>query len=188
MCNISPAILAAYACTDPLEKARLATKVYADLSNGIYSHAAPISIDLRPGRPAKPELLAPRFLPRRRISKGKDGRIALLHAIAHIELNAIDLSLDIAVRFTDYGLPFDFVRDWLSVASDEARHFTLLHHRLEGLGKFYGALKPPFNIPARTAARFSSAFYGPLAAEQARAEQAKIDQAKTEHLRQNQPN
>ena len=115
------------------------------ISNGAYSHAAPIAIDLRPGRPAKPdaapiaELLAPRFVPRRRISKGKTGRIALLHAIAHIELNAIDLSLDIAVRYTDYGLPFDFVRDWLSVASDEARHFTLLHHRLEGLGSFYAA-------------------------------------------------
>ena len=79
---------------------------------------APIAIDLRPGRPAKPELLAPRFVPRRRISKGKTERVALLHAIAHIELNAIDLSLDIAVRYTDYGLPFDFCAGlafWLPV-------------------------------------------------------------------------
>ena len=71
--------------------------------------------------------------------QGKTGRIALLHAIAHIELNAIDLSLDIAVRYAKYGLPFAFVEDWLSVAGDEARHFTLLK-KVGKIGRFYGAL------------------------------------------------
>ena len=63
-----------------------------------------------------------------------------MHAIAHIELNAIDLALDMAIRYSAYGLPFDFVRDWLSVANDEAKHFMLLSDRLESLDSFYGAL------------------------------------------------
>lgn len=268
MQDISPAIAEAYSCKDPLQKAQLTSVIYKKLKCGTYTLAKPISIGLRPGRPAHPQLMAPRFVPKRRITRGASGRIALLHAIAHIELNAIDLSLDIAVRYANYSLPFDFVKDWLSVANDEARHFTLLQSRLAALGSFYGALpahdglweaaiktaddlagrlaiaplvleargldvtpqliekmqqvedhasaeileiimqeevghvatgkrwfdyvcgcerrdpisswqhlvkkyfngalKPPFNIPARRAAKFSSAFYGPLAAEQAK--------------------
>ena len=91
MPDISPAIMAAYNCPDPREKAQMAAQAYDDLKKGHYDHAAPIDMGLRPGRPEKPELLAPRFVPRRRISKGKTGRIALLHAIAHILPPAICL-------------------------------------------------------------------------------------------------
>ena len=105
-----------------------------------FSRIIPCSFPDRPGRPDKPELLAPKHVPRRRISTGTKGRIALLHAIAHIELNAIDLALDIAGRYATYSLPFDFVRDWVSVANDEAKHFMLLSDRLGSLSSFYGAL------------------------------------------------
>jgi len=94
----------------------------------------------RTGRPNKPELIALKHVTRRRISTGSTGRVALLHAIAHIVLNAIDLALDIAGRHATYGLHFDFVRDWLFVAHDEAKHFLLLSDRLESPNSFYSAL------------------------------------------------
>lgn len=91
----------------------------------------------RPGRPARPELVDPVGVPRRRLGT-LAGRIALVHAIAHIEFNAINLALDAAVRFRD--MPADYCLDWLSVAADEARHFRLLVARLHALGSDYGAL------------------------------------------------
>ncbi len=92
-----------------------------------------------PARPARPELLDPREMPKRRRG-GVQGRIALLHAIAHIELNAIDLHWDMAARFAGEGLPPGFADDWVSAADDEAKHFGLLADRLEALGSSYGAL------------------------------------------------
>src|SRR5207302_6361780 len=68
------------------------------------------------------------------------GRVALLHALAHIELNAIDLAWDLVARFSDSGLPREFFEDWLGVAAEEAEHFALLQSRLEALGSAYGAL------------------------------------------------
>ena len=88
-----------------------------------------------PGRPARPELVDPARVPRRRLGS-PEGRAALVHAIAHIEFNAINLALDAAYRFR--GLPAAFYRDWLSVAEDEARHFLLLQGRLEDMGFSYG--------------------------------------------------
>jgi uncharacterized ferritin-like protein (DUF455 family) len=102
-------------------------------------------------------------VPRRRISQSASGQIALLNANAHIELNAVDLELDIASRFTKTQLPVNFYHDWLGGADDEAQHFLTLSDRLADLGAAYGDLEPPFNIAARNAARFSAAFYGPLA-------------------------
>ena len=88
-----------------------------------------------PGRPERPVLVDPRNVPRRRL--GSDaGRAALVHAIAHIEFNAINLALDAAWRFRDR--PAAFALDWLSVAVDEARHFRLLTARLAALGHAYG--------------------------------------------------
>ena len=75
---------------------------------------------LRPARPEKPELLAPKDVPRRRPGS-EAGRIALLHAVAHIELNAVDLHWDIIARFADRPMPLGFYDDWVSVADDEAR-------------------------------------------------------------------
>lgn len=140
MSDIGPQLLDAFSCTDTKLKAAKTRDLFSGVCDGRFSQVLPQAFPDRPGRPDQPELLAPRYVPRRRITTGKTGRIALLHAIAHIELNAIDLALDMAGRYAEYGLPFDFVRDWLSVANDEAKHFMLLSDRLESLDSFYGAL------------------------------------------------
>ncbi|MCC3860910.1 ferritin-like domain-containing protein [Pseudemcibacter aquimaris] len=93
----------------------------------------------RPGRPAKPELLAPKDMPKRRNAGSDAARIAMLHAIAHIELNAIDLAWDIVIRFGEQ-MPKEFINDWVKVADDEARHFEMLDARLKEMDSFYGAL------------------------------------------------
>ena len=78
---------------------------------------------LEPGRPGKPQLVHPSRVPKRRLGS-KAGRGAMLHAIAHIEFNAINLALDAIWRF--HAMPLEFVADWVSVALDEARHFQML--------------------------------------------------------------
>ena len=88
-----------------------------------------------PGRPARPALVHPRELPRRGFGT-REGLAAFIHAVAHIEFNAIDLAWDAAYRFR--GLPPEFYADWIGVAHDEARHFTLLRERLQQLGYDYG--------------------------------------------------
>jgi len=95
----------------------------------------------RPARPDRPELLAPGKVRRRKINRGIKGRIALIHALAHIELNAIDLACDIIARFAHTNdLPVDFTRDWIAVAADEAKHFRLLNARLCDFDAVYGDL------------------------------------------------
>jgi len=79
-------------------------------------------------------------MPKRRAFGSPAGRIALLHALAHIELNAIDLGWDIIARFSGEALPRHFFDDWVGVASDEAEHFELLARRLRELGARYGDL------------------------------------------------
>ncbi len=92
-----------------------------------------------PARPAKPDLLEPRDVPRRRTS-GPAGRIALLHALAHIELNAIDLHWDILARFTSIAMPMGFYDDWVKAADEESNHFNLVCDCLEAMGSHYGAM------------------------------------------------
>jgi uncharacterized ferritin-like protein (DUF455 family) len=92
-----------------------------------------------PARPALPHLLAPKDVPRRRPGS-PEGRIALLHAVAHIELNAVDLHWDIIARFTGQPMPLGFYDDWVRAADEEAKHFTLISDCLEALGSHYGAL------------------------------------------------
>ncbi len=94
---------------------------------------------LRPARPEKPDLLDPRDVPRRRPGSAQ-GRIALLHAVAHIELNAVDLHWDIIARFTHQPMPLGFYDDWVKAADEEAKHFNLVSDCLEALGSHYGAL------------------------------------------------
>jgi len=101
--------------------------------------AAVTTIPARPARPKLPQLMAPRLMPRRRVG-GVRGRIALLHAVAHIELNAIDLAWDLIGRFGALDWPAEFFDDWVGVADDEARHFTMLAARLNELGAGYGDL------------------------------------------------
>ena len=94
---------------------------------------------LHPARPARPELLSPRDVPRRRPGT-PEGRIALLHAVAHIELNAVDLHWDIIARFTDTKFPMGFYDDWVKAADEESKHFNLMCDCLEAMGSHYGAL------------------------------------------------
>lgn len=125
-------------CTDPVEKCRLTQAAWQAV---LLGHAqadpaapAPDSIGV-PGRPARPLLVSPRDLPKRSLGSTA-GRAALVHAVAHIEFNAIHLAWDAVYRFR--GLPDDFYRDWAAVAHDEARHFGLVTQRLAGLGVAYG--------------------------------------------------
>jgi len=99
-------------------------------------HAAP---PLRPARPERPELLAPKDVPHRKPGS-PEGRIALLHAVAHIELNAVDLHWDVIARYTDTPMPLGFYDDWVKAADEEAKHFNLMCDCLEALGSHYGAL------------------------------------------------
>jgi uncharacterized ferritin-like protein (DUF455 family) len=94
-----------------------------------------------PGRPARPDLRHPSEMKNRAVGS-LEGRAALLHALAHIESNAIDLALDILWRFD--GMPEAFYLDWLQVAREEALHFELLHAHLRDLGFAYG------DFPAHT--------------------------------------
>ncbi len=91
----------------------------------------------RPGRPLHPELLSPGQMPKR--STGPKGRVALVHALAHIELNAIDLAWDIIARFGK-DMPRAFLDDWVDVAEEEARHYAMLAARLKTMGASYGDL------------------------------------------------
>lgn len=93
----------------------------------------------RPGRPDRPELLPPRLVKKRNLNTPA-GRIALLHALAHIELNAIDLALDIVARFASEPVPLSFFDGWMQVAFEEAKHFNLIRARLRALDADYGDL------------------------------------------------
>jgi len=93
----------------------------------------------RPGRPERPELLAPRSMPRRSAG-GEKGRFALLHALTHIEMNAVDITWDLVGRFARADVPRAFFDNWVQVGLEEAKHFELLAARLVGLGGRYGDL------------------------------------------------
>lgn len=135
--------LATYDCllqTDPQCKAQQATQLYAAWQEGQLSRAEstpavePIPV---PGRPAKPELVPPKAVKQRKLSS-LAGRQALLHAVAHIEFNAINLALDAVYRFRD--MPDAYYGDWLQVAAEEAYHFGLLQGRLHDFDCAYGDL------------------------------------------------
>ncbi len=93
----------------------------------------------RPSRPDQPALLDPRDVPRRRPGS-EAGRIALLHAVAHIELNAVDLHWDIIPRFAHHDMPLGYYDDWVKAADEESKHFNLMCDCLEAMGSHYGAL------------------------------------------------
>ena len=122
---------------DPALKAQRARALFAatDLAT-IDPHATFEPDAALPGRPERPRLVAPKDVPARSPFT-TEGRAALLHAITHIEFNAINLALDAVWRFA--GMPLDFYRDWLQVASEEALHFTLLREHLQTLGADYGS-------------------------------------------------
>ncbi|KIC37369.1 ferritin-like domain-containing protein [Leisingera sp. ANG-M7] len=94
---------------------------------------------MHPARPDSPELLNPRDVPKRKPGS-EAGRIALLHAVAHIELNAVDLHWDIIARFSHVPMPLGFFDDWVKAADEESKHFNLMCDCLEVLNSHYGAL------------------------------------------------
>jgi len=94
---------------------------------------------LRPARPEQPALLDPRDVPRRRPGS-PEGRNAILHAVAHIELNAVDLHWDIIARFGHIKMPLGFYDDWVKSADEESKHFNMVCDCLEAMGSHYGAM------------------------------------------------
>lgn len=128
------------ASCDTAEKVRLAYAVSRawfkrDLALGSSSRAG--LMPDRPGRPDRPVLLAPRDMPKRSVS-GKSGRLALIHSLAHIELNAVDLTWDLIGRFAHVRLPRSYYDDWVRVGLEEAKHFSMLQDRLARLDASYG--------------------------------------------------
>ncbi|MCZ6605432.1 MAG: DUF455 family protein, partial [Alphaproteobacteria bacterium] len=101
---------------NPLKKAKLSCKIAACWQTREIETLGDASPPPRPARPARPRLLAPTQMAKRRITRGDKGRKALLHSLAHIELNAIDLAWDLIARFVDRALPYDFYSDWCTVA------------------------------------------------------------------------
>ncbi|MDP9043803.1 MAG: ferritin-like domain-containing protein [Pseudomonadota bacterium] len=129
--------LAALALDDPLEKAARARALFDGLDPQTIDPAEPlVATAPLPGRPARPRLVPARDVPGRS-AFSLEGRAALLHAVTHIEFNAINLALDAVWRFA--GLPLAYYADWLRVAAEEALHFTLLRDHLTRLGWDYGA-------------------------------------------------
>jgi uncharacterized ferritin-like protein (DUF455 family) len=121
---------------DPATKAAETRALFAGLDSRLIDPAVAFDVPPGlPGRPARPALLPPRQVPSR-TPFTPQGRAALIHAIAHIEFNAINLALDAAFRFTH--MPVAFYVDWLRVASEEALHFSLLREHLMSLGHDYG--------------------------------------------------
>lgn len=136
--SVRPTALALLRERDPATKANAAQRFYerllADETTLDATAHLPDPLDL-PGRPAAPELVAPSSL-KRRSMQSDAGRAVLLHALAHIEFNAINLALDAVWRFP--SMPDAFYRDWFKVAAEESRHFSLLSARLAEFGHQYG--------------------------------------------------
>lgn len=134
-------LAAARACldaTDPAQKIALTETAAQQFARGelVLGAASPPPLPITaPGRPVRPQLVSPRALAQRGLGTA-DGRAAFVHAIAHIEFNAINLAWDAVYRFRD--MPEAYYADWIGVAADEARHFQLLAQRLAETGFAYG--------------------------------------------------
>lgn len=133
--SLFPRLAAALATCEIEQKIALTAAIAADWQAGQLDCADPADVELHCGRPARPELIAPKDVPQRN-PKSPEGRARLLHAIVHIEFTAINLALDHAARFL--GMPRQYYADWIGVAAEEAEHFTLLRARLLALGYDYG--------------------------------------------------
>ncbi|MEM6904170.1 MAG: DUF455 family protein, partial [Pseudomonadota bacterium] len=153
--TLCDAAMAALHAADPLDKiaiSQAAARAWRDGEITLIGEATPPD---RPARLEQPELRPPSEMPKRSKANSVAGRAALLHALAHIELNAIDLAWDVIARFSvhrdvpgqERGAAADklpltraFFNDWVMVAADEARHHRLLQGRLKEVGVAYGDL------------------------------------------------
>lgn len=139
MTELRQAALEILAITDPQLKVDQTFQLFNDhqQQNLILNIAAiydGANFDL-PGRPRKPELVPPLEVPKRKMDS-VEGRASLLHSLAHIEFNAINLALDAIWRFPD--MPEQYYADWLRVAKEEAYHFTLVNEYIQSFGYSYG--------------------------------------------------
>ena len=135
--------------SDPVEKATKTQDYVQKWLSGVLNTCDVIEMPDRPARPEKPVLCSPSEMPKRRKAGSLKGKINLLHALAHIELNAIDLAWDIMGRFAhyaeehehqDFTLTKAFYDQWCAVAADEAKHFLMLESRLNDFEATYGDL------------------------------------------------
>ena len=127
--------LAAFTLADPSQKVAAVRTLAAKAESIACDASAAFNAPAGPGRPDRPLLIHPRAVPKRS-PHTVAGHAALMHSIAHIEFNAINLALDAAWRFS--GLPEAYYRDWVQVAGEEALHFSLLQDHLHSLGFGYG--------------------------------------------------
>lgn len=137
--SVAQAAHAVLATAHPADKVKAARAASRDWRAGRLSLNWDIAMPDRPARPERPELLPPTRMPRRGKGGSAAGRIAMLHALAHIEFAAIDLAYDLIGRFGPL-FPPAFLDDWFGVGADEAMHFALIERRLRASGSFYGAL------------------------------------------------
>lgn len=132
-------VRAALLASDPDQKVSLTRQTIGKLNAFKKEHikdsfGVPVDV-YSPGRPAKPELVLAGQVPKRAMGT-LEGRKTMMHAIAHIEFNAINLALDAVQRFDN--MPLEFYADWMRVASEEAYHFELVRAHLRHLGGEYG--------------------------------------------------
>lgn len=150
----------------PNAKVAAANKLATDWEKTRGIGIKALNVGDSPARPEVPQLVPPKDVKRRRLGSPA-GRAALLHAIAHIEFNAIDLAADMIARFGHHPTIADtdrvaFINDWISVCQDEARHFSLLQTRLAELGISYGDL-PAHNGLWEAAVKTKNSFEARLA-------------------------
>lgn len=139
MTDVAAAARAVLAAAAPADKVRAARTAARAWRCGRLAHGFGVAMPDRPARPAAPLLLPPAQMPKRGRMGSAASRIAMLHALAHIEFVAIDLAFDLIGRF-GAAFPRGFVDDWMRVGAEEAMHFALLDRRLRALGSHYGAL------------------------------------------------
>jgi uncharacterized ferritin-like protein (DUF455 family) len=137
--TVARACRAVLLAAEPADKVKAARAAARAWRRGALAHDFDVAMPARPARPAEPLLLPANRMPKRGRAGSERSRIAMLHALAHIEYGAIDLAFDMAGRF-GAAMPRGFVDDWLGVGADEAMHFALLDRRLRTLGACYGAL------------------------------------------------
>lgn len=139
MTTLAAALRAALLECNPRAKVMQTRALVRAWRKGELEFAFDLAMPDEPGRPAAPQLLPPSQMPKRGRGGSERARIALWHALAHIEFVAIDLALDMAGRFgAEMGR--QFVSDFLTVAADEAMHFALIERHLAGMGAHYGVL------------------------------------------------
>jgi len=140
---IGAAAIDVLASADATRKAEVARGLAARWRAGALSPLGGPQPPTRPARPAAPSLVAPRGVRKRKVTAAREGRVALLHALAHIELNAVDLAADMLARFAG-GVAEEsrraFIDDWTLVLDEEGKHFLLLAGRLAALDAAYGDL------------------------------------------------